>query len=141
MTTIKVAAETLGVTANALRYYERVGVLDPIQRDDNGVRHYNDDDLERARLALILRDMGMPVKAVRQAMHQTGSNPTIDDLTAFRSMLVKLSVQIDEELVRVSAEQAHIVDKIAMVDASIEQQLKQAHSGLEPSPNDLNGRC
>jgi len=44
--TIKEAAEQTGVSAHTLRYYERIGLLEPIQREASGRRRYRDGDLE-----------------------------------------------------------------------------------------------
>ncbi len=42
-------AAKLGLTADTLRYYEKIGLLPRIARQDSGVRLYNDQDLSRLR--------------------------------------------------------------------------------------------
>lgn len=42
-------AEKLGLSADALRYYERIGLLNRVSRDGAGIRLYNDKDLSRLR--------------------------------------------------------------------------------------------
>jgi DNA-binding transcriptional MerR regulator len=64
--TIADAAKASGLSAHALRYYERAGLLDPIDRDESGHRRYRDQDLERIRFLTKLRSTGMPIREVRR---------------------------------------------------------------------------
>lgn len=47
----------LGLTADTLRYYERIGLLPKVNRNGAGIRFYNDQDL--ARLKFIQRAQKM----------------------------------------------------------------------------------
>jgi DNA-binding transcriptional MerR regulator len=64
--TIGEAAEASGVSAHTLRYYERAGLLDPVDRVTSGHRRYGDADLERIRFLTMLRATGMPIRRVRE---------------------------------------------------------------------------
>jgi DNA-binding transcriptional MerR regulator len=64
--TIADAARVSGISAHTLRYYERAGLLDPIERDASGHRRYGDGDLERIRFLTKLRATGMPIRDVRR---------------------------------------------------------------------------
>lgn len=68
MTTLTIAdaAKVSGLSAHALRYYERAGLLDPIDRDASGHRRYRDEDLDRIRFLTKLRATGMPIRDVRR---------------------------------------------------------------------------
>lgn len=46
--TISDAARVSGVSAHTLRYYERAGLLDPIDRAASGHRRYAEEDLLRS---------------------------------------------------------------------------------------------
>lgn len=35
----------MNISQDTLRYYEKVGVIPPVNRDENGYRIYNDNDL------------------------------------------------------------------------------------------------
>jgi DNA-binding transcriptional MerR regulator len=52
----------VGLSAHTLRWYEQVGLLDPVDRDTAGRRRYDDEDLGRLRFLLKLRSTGMPVR-------------------------------------------------------------------------------
>jgi DNA-binding transcriptional MerR regulator len=64
--TIAEVAATTGLTAHALRYYERAGLLEPPPRSGNGHRRYTSQDLGRVRLLTRLRDTGMSIADVRR---------------------------------------------------------------------------
>jgi DNA-binding transcriptional MerR regulator len=60
-TVSEVSAQT-GLSAHTLRWYEQVGLLDPVHRDAAGRRRYSEDDLGRLSFLLKLRSTGMPVR-------------------------------------------------------------------------------
>jgi DNA-binding transcriptional MerR regulator len=64
--TIAEAAKASGLSPHALRYYERAGLLDAIDRNGGGHRRYRDEDLERIRFLTKLRATGMPIREVRR---------------------------------------------------------------------------
>ena len=60
------AAEATGLSAHTLRYYERAGLLEPIDRNEGGHRRYRESDLELIRFLSKLRATGMPIRDVRR---------------------------------------------------------------------------
>jgi DNA-binding transcriptional MerR regulator len=60
--TVRRAAEASGLSAHTLRYYERVGLLDPVGRAPNGHRRYTADDLAWISFLDRLRSTGMPIR-------------------------------------------------------------------------------
>jgi len=64
--TISDAARVSGVSAHTLRYYERAGLLDPIDRAASGHRRYAEEDLLRIQFLTKLRSTGMPVRQIRE---------------------------------------------------------------------------
>jgi DNA-binding transcriptional MerR regulator len=64
--TISDAARVSGLTAHTLRYYERAGLLDPVDRAASGHRRYAEEDLARIQFLAKLRSTGMPIRIVRE---------------------------------------------------------------------------
>jgi len=64
--TIADAARASGMSAHALRYYEKAGLLEPIDRNGSGHRRYREEDLERIRFLTKLRATGMPIREIRR---------------------------------------------------------------------------
>jgi DNA-binding transcriptional MerR regulator len=59
-------ARATGLSAHTLRYYERVGVLDGVERADSGHRRYSEEDLEWIEVIQCLRDTGMPIRRIQR---------------------------------------------------------------------------
>ena len=61
---IQQAAERSGLTADTIRFYERVRILPAPARRANGYRDYAEEHLLTLRLARGLRDIDLPLPAV-----------------------------------------------------------------------------
>lgn len=59
--TIQQAAVRTGLSVHTLRYYEKMGLMEPIPRGENGHRSYHEQDLEWIELIARLRTTGMPI--------------------------------------------------------------------------------
>ena len=59
------AAARMGIAKHTLRYYEREGLLPPIEKAMNGHRRYTDDDLGWIRFLQLLRGTGMPIREMK----------------------------------------------------------------------------
>lgn len=60
--TIQQAAAATGLTVHTLRYYERIGLIDPIRRKDNKHRIYREEDILWIGFLLKLRSTGLPIQ-------------------------------------------------------------------------------
>ncbi|MCP2260468.1 DNA-binding transcriptional regulator, MerR family [Streptoalloteichus tenebrarius] len=60
------AAERTGLSVDTLRYYERIGLLEPPARDSGGRRVYSDADLTWLDFLTKLRLTGMPIRMMRE---------------------------------------------------------------------------
>ncbi|HEX3784853.1 MAG TPA: MerR family transcriptional regulator [Pseudonocardiaceae bacterium] len=60
-------AERTGLSVDALRFYEREGLMtNPVGRDTAGRRVYSEGDLEWLTICTRLRASGMPLTAIKQ---------------------------------------------------------------------------
>jgi DNA-binding transcriptional MerR regulator len=60
------AADRSGLSIDTLRYYERIGLVDPPARDSGGRRSYSDEDLGWLEFLTKLRTTGMPIRQMRE---------------------------------------------------------------------------
>jgi DNA-binding transcriptional MerR regulator len=60
------AAAHTGLSAHTLRYYEREGLLEPVERTSGGHRSYDVIALDRVAFLSCLRDTGMPIRRMRE---------------------------------------------------------------------------
>lgn len=61
-------SERYGLSADTLRYYERVGLIPPVNRNDGGIRDYNELDLRRVDFIKCMRGAGLPVEVLIEYM-------------------------------------------------------------------------
>ena len=66
LNTIREVTEITGITVNALRYYDRKGLLHPTVRNSEGRKEwlYDDEAVRRAKRILLLRRIGIPVESI-----------------------------------------------------------------------------
>ena len=65
---ISEAAQTAGVPASTLRYYEREGILPPVRRSAGGVRVFGEDEMVALRVVHCLKAAGLSIPQIRQFM-------------------------------------------------------------------------
>ncbi|MEO3944832.1 MerR family transcriptional regulator [Gorillibacterium sp. CAU 1737] len=61
---IKKASELTGVKPENIRYYERIGLIPPVPRDDNGVRDFSESDIGWIKFSKHMRDAGVGTEAL-----------------------------------------------------------------------------
>lgn len=98
--TIKDVSEKYGITQDTLRYYERVGMIPPVNRTSGGIRDYQEEDLRWVELALCMRSAGLPVEVMIEylKLFQLGDSTIparLNLLTEQRNALLEQRKQID----------------------------------------------
>jgi DNA-binding transcriptional MerR regulator len=64
--TVADAAREAGVSAHTLRYYERAGLLRPVERNGSGHRRFTAADIDWVVMITRLRATGMPIRRIRE---------------------------------------------------------------------------
>lgn len=64
--TIQEVSQATGLSAHTLRYYERIGLIHPIEREENTRRLYTEDDIGWIDFLLKLRATGMSIKEMQK---------------------------------------------------------------------------
>ena len=72
--TIKEFSARTGVTADTLRYYERVGIIPAVPRKAGGVRVYDENFVEWINFVQTLKASGMSLEAMGEATCQQRKN-------------------------------------------------------------------
>ncbi|MBC1497395.1 MerR family transcriptional regulator [Listeria welshimeri] len=80
---IKDASEKSGVSADTIRYYERIGLIPPVHRNENGVRKFGAEDLRWIQFSRQMRRAGLSIEAL------------IDYLALFREGEHTLEVRVE----------------------------------------------
>jgi DNA-binding transcriptional MerR regulator len=98
------AAARSGLSIDTLRYYERIGLVEPPARDSGGRRSYSDEDLAWLEFLTRLRTTGMPIRMMReyaQLRHRGPGTATrrrqilVDHRTGVRERIAELQSCLD----------------------------------------------
>lgn len=61
---IKEASSTTGISADTIRYYERIGLIMPIERI-NGIRKFNERNINQINFAKTMREAGLSIETLK----------------------------------------------------------------------------
>jgi len=114
--TISEVAAASGLSADTIRYYERAGVLPPVQRTENSYRSYPAEHVETLRFARRLRELGLAPSAMADLIR------LFHDGTC-RQMRDALAECCDTTLAKVRAQRLEL--------ERVESQLRNVLDGLE----------
>jgi DNA-binding transcriptional MerR regulator len=105
-------ARLTGLSGWTLRYYEKIGLIDPITRDpSSGHRVYAPIDLARIESLAHLRAAGLSIDDMRTLMHSRGHAPETVD-TKIR-LLTEHSAKIAREIEQLAARRRYIDNRVA----------------------------
>lgn len=94
---IQEVARLSGTTSRTLRHYDAIGLLRPTRVGAGGLRHYDRDALVRLQRILLLRELGVGLGAIAEALDAQG-----DERRALRTHLEWLHAE-QERLARQAA--------------------------------------
>jgi DNA-binding transcriptional MerR regulator len=104
------AAEQSGFSLDTLRYYERIGLLDGIDRAPSGHRRFRDEDLEWLGVLRCLRDTGMPIAQMRRYADLTrGGQATMAERL---NLLTDHDARVQERIALLQGQHKHLQEKI-----------------------------
>ena len=103
-------AQRSGFSLDTLRYYERIGLLDHVERTSSGHRRFDEDDLEWLEVLRCLRDTGMPIAQMRRYadLAREGDATFAERL----GLLTKHDACVQEHIAALQAQRSHLLDKI-----------------------------
>ncbi|WP_242222199.1 MerR family transcriptional regulator [Bacillus cereus group sp. BfR-BA-01380] len=109
--TIKQISKVTGLTVHTLRYYEKIGLLNEVNRDINGYRQYSEADISWINFLIRLRVTGMPVTdmklfsdlrsqgettiSARRELLEIHQNKILKEMKDLKDNLVKIEEKID----------------------------------------------
>ncbi|EMQ4906065.1 MerR family transcriptional regulator [Listeria monocytogenes] len=118
---IKQAADMFGLTVDTLRYYERVGVIPPVHRNESGYRDYKTSDLNWVYLVKNLRNAGLSVESLIEFATLAQLRETQNVEAAQKQVLVDQLKELDEKLAEMKKVRELLVYKIDSYDSHIAQ--------------------
>jgi DNA-binding transcriptional MerR regulator len=118
------ASARTGVSLDTLRYYEREGLLDSVQRDAGGRRRYSEGDLAWLDVVMCLRRSGMGIADLRRFVG------VLRDGAASSTELVEM-LQLHRK--RLLEDIVHIQNALAVLDDKIAHYGRAGSERSEPA--------
>jgi DNA-binding transcriptional MerR regulator len=96
--TIQEVAEATGLSAHTLRYYERVGLIHPIDREQNTHRRYTSDDVGWIEFLTKLRATGMSIRDMQKyaELQRRGDETLPERVEMLKALRDKVEEHMDE---------------------------------------------
>ena len=63
---ISEVSDRCDLSIDTLRYYERIGLIPPVHRNEGGIRDYSDLDIRRVEFVKCLRSAGLPIEVLSE---------------------------------------------------------------------------
>lgn len=125
--TITEVSKKYGVTADTLRYYERIGLIPSINRTPGGIRNYTEQDCGWVEFIKCMRGAGVQVEALIEyvALFQQG------DLTI--QARKQILIEQREKLLAHMAEMQATLDRLDQKIERYEQAVVPAEQKLQKS--------
>ena len=124
--TIKEVSEQYDISADTLRYYERIGLIPPVPRTQSGIRDYDEASCRWVNLMTCFRKAGVQIEALieyvalfREGDHTEASRKAI--LVEQREQLVKRMAQMQESLDLLD----HKIENYERGSVQVERQMKR----------------
>jgi DNA-binding transcriptional MerR regulator len=96
--TIQEAARSTGLSTHTLRYYERIGLIHPIGREENSHRHYTPDDVGWIEFLLKLRATGMSIRDMQTyaELQRQGDETLPQRVEMLKALRDQVEARLDE---------------------------------------------
>jgi DNA-binding transcriptional MerR regulator len=129
-------AQATGFSLDTLRYYERIGLLNPVERNAAGRRRFTDEDLGWLNWIRCLRDTGMPIaEMLRFAELTREGDHTIPDrialLEAHDRNVEAMIADLREKQEAIKRKIAHYRDLLDLAEATADDAAAEA----DPAPH------
>lgn len=84
MKSIKEAEALTGISRQNIRYYEKMGLLNPKRDAGNGYRKYDEEDIKRLKAILLFRKLDMPLEEIHKLLdHEIDLQQALDTQKAY----------------------------------------------------------
>ena len=111
-------ASAAGLTVDAVRYYERVGLLQPDSRTEGGFRTYSAGSLQRLAFIRQAQRLGLRLREIRELLGVRGANGR-QHCERVRGLLVKRLADVDAQMAELRAFRRTLRSALENCDAAL----------------------
>lgn len=108
-------AKMFGVSIRTIQFYDKKGILKPSHIFENGKRIYTEEDVSRLKLILMLKNLGLPLKAIGEILASDNSMTVLDLLLEQRLKVAKDQMKISRNQIKMIESIKHNLPKINQV--------------------------
>lgn len=112
--TIKDVSQKFSLSQDTLRYYEKIGLIGPIRKNNSGIRDYDEEDLKRIEFVKCMRSADLPVYALVKyiKLYESGD----ETLEERRNLLVNQRESLRQKIVEMQEAYNKLNVKIDLYD-------------------------
>lgn len=119
------ASKKYDISADTLRYYERIGLLEHVRRNESGIRDYSEADCARIQFIKCMRGANVSIEALIEYMQLFAEG---DSTVAARKALLEEQRDLVQE--RINEMQAGL-DRLNYKIENYDSIIRKAEQGLE----------
>ncbi|MBC1442927.1 MerR family transcriptional regulator [Listeria seeligeri] len=93
----KELAELTGISVRTLHHYDKIGLLTPQKDDENGYRHYSEQEVDKLQQILFFKELDFPLKKIKQILDDPSFDKSIALSLQYR-LLTEKKKQIETML-------------------------------------------
>ncbi|MBC1527799.1 MerR family transcriptional regulator [Listeria seeligeri] len=94
----KELAELTGISVRTLHHYDKIGLLTPQKDDENGYRHYSEQEVDKLQQILFFKELDFPLKKIKQILDDPSFDKSIALSLQYR-LLTEKKKQIETMLI------------------------------------------
>ena len=115
--TIAEVSKKYELSADTLRYYERIGLVPPVPRNKSGIRDYDTESCQWVELMKCMRTAGEQIEALIEyvALFQQGD----ETIGARKALLIEQRDQLVERMAEMQRSLDRLNDKIERYDQGL----------------------
>ena len=121
------AAQESGLSLDTLRYYEREGILQGVERGPGGHRVYTEDNLGTLGFLRCLRDTGMPISLLRRYGQLSQDESTLPERI---ELLEEHARSVAEQIAALQGQQSRLVGKLEWYRGELARQVRGADAKI-----------
>jgi DNA-binding transcriptional MerR regulator len=110
------------LSQDTLRYYERIGLLPPVNRNKSGIRDYTEENLRWVEFIKCMRNAGLPIEALIDyvGLFQQGD----ETLEARKELLIEQRDQLIIRMEDMKSTLERLNDKITRYEQTVRKKEK-----------------
>ncbi|KRE53595.1 MerR family transcriptional regulator [Paenibacillus sp. Soil522] len=112
---VKEVAGLVGISVRTLHHYDEIGLLKPEKITESGYRLYSDQNLEMLQQILFFRELGYPLKKIKEIVSSPAFN-RVEALQLHRRMLQDKRRQLEQMILTIDRTIQHARGEIEMTN-------------------------